>query len=268
MDHRDLAALVAAFDRYRLLCAVRESACGVEGLNRHLSDAFRRRLAHPDDRIDRSVWYPGRPVLVLRNDSTLRFVQWRRRLCAGGRSRRTAGLFSFPGRALSGDSSGATARARDLLCDDSAQIARLGIRRGCVGVSNQASPGVDARIDLHGDHARTTQGRIGRKRGSPQSSSQLSDATRLGSDGPVAGASGTDPADSGGCCRTHFPPQGKPLIACHPGIDTSRLSGVRANLAKRFPPCTCQGDCRSGCTGADITSCHPYRRRPASAFPS
>lgn len=68
----DPQSVFDAFNRYRVLCAVRESARGVESLNGLLGDAFRRRLAHPLDHSDRSVWFPGRPVLILRNDYTLR----------------------------------------------------------------------------------------------------------------------------------------------------------------------------------------------------
>src|SRR6185369_6884874 len=45
---------------------------GVEGVNRAISEHFRESLAHPDDPGSRSLWYPGRPVMVLRNDYVLK----------------------------------------------------------------------------------------------------------------------------------------------------------------------------------------------------
>lgn len=63
----DRAPVFDAFDRYRVLCAVRGTARGVEATNRAIADLFRENLNHPaDDR--RSAWYPGRPVSVLTND--------------------------------------------------------------------------------------------------------------------------------------------------------------------------------------------------------
>jgi exodeoxyribonuclease V alpha subunit len=68
----DPRAVFDAFNRFQVLCAIRESSRGVEALNRQLSAEFRRRLAHRFDLSERSEWFPGRPVLILRNDYTLR----------------------------------------------------------------------------------------------------------------------------------------------------------------------------------------------------
>ena len=68
----DLAALFAAFGRFRLLCAEREGARGVAGMNEAVSRWFRATLDHPLDPGARSPWYPGRPVMVLRNDYVLK----------------------------------------------------------------------------------------------------------------------------------------------------------------------------------------------------
>src|SRR4029079_11080750 len=64
----DLAAIFDAFGRFRVLCAEREGARGVAGMNEALAHGFRLTLDHPLDPGARSVWYPGRPVMVLRND--------------------------------------------------------------------------------------------------------------------------------------------------------------------------------------------------------
>ena len=66
------AALFEAFGRFRVLCALRDGPRGVVELNRVLGLYFRRALAHPLDPGERSEWYPGRPVMVLRNDYVLK----------------------------------------------------------------------------------------------------------------------------------------------------------------------------------------------------
>lgn len=67
----DPRALAAAFARFRVLCAVRDGPWGVNALNQQISNHFRRALRHPVDPGARSEWYPGRPVMVLRNDPVL-----------------------------------------------------------------------------------------------------------------------------------------------------------------------------------------------------
>ena len=71
-DLNDKAALFNAFARFRVLCAEREGPRGVEGINRAMSRHFRQSLAHRLDSGNRSEWYPGRPVMVLRNDYVLK----------------------------------------------------------------------------------------------------------------------------------------------------------------------------------------------------
>ncbi|MFP5462665.1 MAG: exodeoxyribonuclease V subunit alpha [Gammaproteobacteria bacterium] len=66
--------VLKAFDRFRILCAVREGEWGVQGLNRAIERALEQaarsdgsgRLLSP-----RGAWYPGRPVMVTRNDPAL-----------------------------------------------------------------------------------------------------------------------------------------------------------------------------------------------------
>ena len=60
-------AVLQAFDRFRVLCAVREGAWGVLGLNL----AIEARLAQAGLLPGRGEWYEGRPVLVTRNDADL-----------------------------------------------------------------------------------------------------------------------------------------------------------------------------------------------------
>ncbi|WP_139559128.1 exodeoxyribonuclease V subunit alpha [Methylotetracoccus oryzae] len=72
MNSNDPAAALDAFGRFRVLCATRSSARGVAALNRALAAEFRRRLAHRFDTRAHADWFPGRPVLILRNDYALR----------------------------------------------------------------------------------------------------------------------------------------------------------------------------------------------------
>ena len=62
-----VAQVLKAFDRYRLLCAVREGVWGVSGLNRAVEAALHARGAIRKD----GEWYAGRPVMVTRNDAQL-----------------------------------------------------------------------------------------------------------------------------------------------------------------------------------------------------
>ncbi len=68
----DKGALFDALGRFRVLCAEREGARGVVEINRFVGRHFRRMLDHPLDPGGRSEWYPGRPVMVLRNDYVLK----------------------------------------------------------------------------------------------------------------------------------------------------------------------------------------------------
>lgn len=58
----------AAFDGFRVLCALREGPAGVVRLNQEI----RHRL-EMEGLVDRGVvWYPGRPILIARNDHNLK----------------------------------------------------------------------------------------------------------------------------------------------------------------------------------------------------
>ena len=62
-----VAAALRAFERFRLLCAVREGDWGAIGLNRLVE----RALAQAGLLTPRGEWYVGRPVMVTRNDPSL-----------------------------------------------------------------------------------------------------------------------------------------------------------------------------------------------------
>ena len=65
------AAVFEALGRFRILCAVRDSERGVEWLNNYIALNFRQRLNHALDD-GRTHWYPGRPLMILRNDYVLK----------------------------------------------------------------------------------------------------------------------------------------------------------------------------------------------------
>ncbi|WP_065648292.1 exodeoxyribonuclease V subunit alpha [Pantoea eucrina] len=64
------ADILASFGRYQLLCALREGPFGVEGLNQRIEQKLMQLqlIRRP---AGGSRWYPGRPVMVTRNDSAL-----------------------------------------------------------------------------------------------------------------------------------------------------------------------------------------------------
>jgi len=66
------APLFDALARFRVLCAEREGPRGVVEINQFVAQHYRKVLDHPLDPGARSDWYPGRPVMVLRNDYMLK----------------------------------------------------------------------------------------------------------------------------------------------------------------------------------------------------
>jgi exodeoxyribonuclease V alpha subunit len=71
-DSADASAVFAAFDRFRVLCALRDTPRGVDAANALIGEHVRCALDHALDPGPESHWYPGRPVMVLRNDYTLK----------------------------------------------------------------------------------------------------------------------------------------------------------------------------------------------------
>jgi exodeoxyribonuclease V alpha subunit len=65
----DVAAVARAFDSFRVLCAMREGARGVQGLNQQCERMVRSAFAAtPSTASGAPAWYVGRPVIVTRND--------------------------------------------------------------------------------------------------------------------------------------------------------------------------------------------------------
>jgi len=66
--HADwVLSVLTAFERFRLLCAVRQGEWGAEGLNA----AIERALVAEGSLVKRGAWYEGRPVMVTRNDAAV-----------------------------------------------------------------------------------------------------------------------------------------------------------------------------------------------------
>jgi exodeoxyribonuclease V alpha subunit len=77
----DPPEVFAAFDRFRVLCALRDTARGVGAMNALLAAHLRAALDHPLDPGGASPWFPGRPVMVLGNDYGLRLFNGDIGLC-------------------------------------------------------------------------------------------------------------------------------------------------------------------------------------------
>ncbi|MEL7627516.1 exodeoxyribonuclease V subunit alpha [Pectobacterium aroidearum] len=64
-------AVLLAFQRYRQLCALREGPFGVAGLNQRIEQALHQTGLIQRSRNPLNRWYPGRPVMIERNDAAL-----------------------------------------------------------------------------------------------------------------------------------------------------------------------------------------------------
>ncbi|MDX7992788.1 exodeoxyribonuclease V subunit alpha [Xenorhabdus sp. psl] len=64
-------AILAEFNRFRLLCALRDGPFGVIGLNQRVEQLLHRKGIITLPRNVDSRGYAGRPIMILRNDSTL-----------------------------------------------------------------------------------------------------------------------------------------------------------------------------------------------------
>ena len=68
--NRWAARVLLAYSQFQLLCALRGGRWGVEGLNQRIADILRK-----EGLLKASIgWYPGRPVLVTRNDYSQRLM--------------------------------------------------------------------------------------------------------------------------------------------------------------------------------------------------
>lgn len=67
----DAAEILALFNRFRVLCALREGPFGVSGLNERIEQALSRQGVIRRAPGAAGRWYAGRPVMISRNDSAL-----------------------------------------------------------------------------------------------------------------------------------------------------------------------------------------------------
>lgn len=68
------SAVLAAYGRFQLLCALRKGPWGVEGLNTHIETLLHRTGWLTASRPGHNGWYEGRPVLVTANDYALELM--------------------------------------------------------------------------------------------------------------------------------------------------------------------------------------------------
>lgn len=71
-NYRDIEKILDIFDRFRVLCAVKRGPWGAESIAQKIEEQARAELLPPDKSGFESAWYPGRPVMILRNDPQLR----------------------------------------------------------------------------------------------------------------------------------------------------------------------------------------------------
>ncbi len=71
-ESTDLAAIFAAFNQFRVLCAIHDTARGMDALNRSIAESVRRHTGQGFEIGPGSDWYSGRPIMVLSNDYTSR----------------------------------------------------------------------------------------------------------------------------------------------------------------------------------------------------
>lgn len=65
-------SVLEAFDRFRVLCAVRRGPWGAEQLAHQIETKARALLLPPEEMGFESAWYVGRPVMIVRNDPQLK----------------------------------------------------------------------------------------------------------------------------------------------------------------------------------------------------
>ncbi|MDN6297620.1 MAG: exodeoxyribonuclease V subunit alpha [Halomonas sp.] len=80
MQHLDAysiwaSAVLEAYGRFQLLCALRKGPWGIEGLNLRVGKVLRQaRLIEANDAVLEHGWFEGRPVLVTQNDYGLKLM--------------------------------------------------------------------------------------------------------------------------------------------------------------------------------------------------
>ena len=69
----DIGKVFGAFNRFRILCAVREGPCGVAAVNRLIASAMTEAISGIRRKMDVTVsgWFAGKPVMIRKNDYSL-----------------------------------------------------------------------------------------------------------------------------------------------------------------------------------------------------
>ena len=97
-EQQDIAALYEAFSRYQILTAVRQGEFGVEQVNKQLELYFYQRGRVKDPH----VWYPGKAVMLIRNDASLGLFNGDIGLCMPDDSQRLRVWFMQPDGSFTG----------------------------------------------------------------------------------------------------------------------------------------------------------------------
>ncbi|RQW63105.1 exodeoxyribonuclease V subunit alpha [Vibrio viridaestus] len=93
-DTENQAALaLRAFSKCRMLCAVRDGDFGVYGVNERVEKRLR---ARKKIRITEDSWYPGRPVMIIKNDHNLGVYNGDIGLCMNDEQGRLKVYFDLP----------------------------------------------------------------------------------------------------------------------------------------------------------------------------
>ncbi|MEL0623552.1 exodeoxyribonuclease V subunit alpha [Marinomonas arenicola] len=97
-QQKDIVSLYAAFSRYQILTAVRQGEFGVEQVNKQLELYFYQRGRVKDPH----VWYPGKAVMLTRNDASLGLFNGDIGLCMPDESQRLRVWFMQPDGSFTG----------------------------------------------------------------------------------------------------------------------------------------------------------------------
>jgi exodeoxyribonuclease V alpha subunit len=93
-DPRDAAAATAAFARFRVLCAMHDGPQGVDAVNEHAVRHVRAALGQTVG--ERSRWFIGQPVMVLRNEPALRLFNGDVGIVLAGADGEPVAMFAAP----------------------------------------------------------------------------------------------------------------------------------------------------------------------------
>ena len=147
----DPAALFDALNRFRVLCATREGARGVDEINARVAAKVRERVGTA--LALGAQWFAGRPVIVTRNDYALGLFNGDIGIAMPARRWRVARRVPHGRRDAALRLARRAAAARHRVRADGPQVAGLGVRPRGARVAGDVQSRAVARTRLYGDHA-------------------------------------------------------------------------------------------------------------------